>query len=191
MLHASDRHRLAGWIAGGVLLVVIAGCLKMPLGDPEKSTMDPKFVGTWMKRDDNGSVNLWHVQPWDARTYLVINQTARPDGAGGWERGSMSISKGWLTDVKGATFGTLHVLSEADNETPYAVVRLELATDTLTVRGVKPDVVNEREVKTEPELRKLIEDNLDREELYLEPEKYFKADGPDMETVKAVAALFK
>jgi hypothetical protein len=180
-------------VPAAVLLVAlgIAGCLEIPLGDPEQSKVDPKFVGTWMKRDDaSGEVTLISAGPYDARTYHVMQYAAKPDPGGAWERGGEMIFKAWLTDVGGQTFVTMQVLGE-ESDTPYMVVRLELADDRLEARGIKPGFVKENGVKNESDFRKLIQANLDNLEMYEEPQTYFKADGPDLETVKAITSLFR
>jgi hypothetical protein len=173
-----------------LVALAIAGCLEVPLGDPEQSRVDPKFVGHWMKRDDIGEVTILAAQPYDARTYHVIQYGAKPDPAGAFERGGEMIFKAWLTDVAGKTFVTMQVLGQ-ESDTPYMVVRLELADDALECRGIKPGFVKENGVKNESDLRKLIEANLDNLDMYEDPQTYFKADGPDLETVQAITSLFR
>jgi hypothetical protein len=184
--------RPAAWTLAAALVFVIAGCLKVPLGDPEKSAVDPKFLGTWMKRDvDSGQVGLMHVTQYDARTYFVISYTARPDPVGAWERGEETLFKAWLTDVNGQTFVTMQLLGQ-ETEHPYVVARLQLSEDNLSARGLQPKFVEKNNVTTPAEFRTLVEKNMDNEEMYLgDPDQYFKAGGPDMPTVEEIMKLFR
>lgn len=186
--------RQACWLAAAAVLVLaLAGCLTIPLGDPEQSRADPKFVGTWMQRDpSSGEVKLMDAIAYDARTYLVISYEAKPDGAGSFERGGQSIFKGWLTEVAGQTFCTLQILGE-ESDQPYVVFRATLADDgrELAARGIEPKFVRENGVDTPEALRKLIEANLDNDSMYVREDRYFKADGPDMEVVREVIGLFR
>lgn len=184
--------RSAGWLALGLIIAVaIGGCLNVPLGDPEKSTVDPKLVGIWLRRDDSGGeVTILQAQAYDARTYHVIQYGAKPDPAGGWERSGEMIYKGWLTEVAGRTFVTLQVLGH-ETETPYMVIRLDVIDDSFEARGIKPGFVKDNNVQTPDQLRQLIEANIDNLEMYEEVQKYFKAEAPDSDTVKAVIGLFR
>lgn len=179
----------------GVLCVIfgLAGCLKVPLGDPEQSRVDDKLVGVWLQRDpSNGAIKLMDAIAYDARTYLVISYDAKPDAVGAFERGDETLFKGWLTEVGGRRFLTLQLLGES-TETPYVVARIDLDQDgaALVARGIKPDFVKDAGVETADDLRKLIAGNLDNDAMYLEPDRYFKAEGPDLETVREVIGLFR
>lgn len=186
------RPRAVAWLALGVLVAVaIGGCLKIPLGDPEQSRVDPKLVGNWMKRDDgSGEITLLAAEAYDARTYLVMQYGAKPDAAGGWERTGMMMYKAWLTDVAGRTFVTMQVLGQG-SDTPYMVVRLDLADDSFEGRGIKPGFVKDHNVQTPSDLRKLIESNIDSMEMYEDVQQYFRAEAADAETVKAIVGLFR
>lgn len=170
--------------------MLLGGCLKFPLGDPEASKVDPALSGVWFQRAEEGRVTLWSVQPFDARTYLVVNYNAKPDpGAGGWERGEMSISKGWLTTVNGQTFITLQVLTEA-SDTPYVVARVNRTGETVEVLGVSPDFIKDQNVTSAAQMAGLIEKNVDNPKMYLDPTRLEKAGEADMQTVREILEAF-
>lgn len=65
-------HRtLAGLALAAILLPILIGtlaCLPVPIGNPEKSRVDPELSGVWF---DVFEETLWVIQPYDRRTYLV------------------------------------------------------------------------------------------------------------------------
>lgn len=63
--------RPSQWILQISILVLMAGCLDwewdpVPLGDPEKSRIDPWYSGLWWDGDE-----VWVFEPYDKRTWLV------------------------------------------------------------------------------------------------------------------------
>ena len=55
-------------------LLALMACLKVPVGNPERSRIDPALSGVW--RADHGQSGtllgeLWIIEPWDARTWIV------------------------------------------------------------------------------------------------------------------------
>jgi hypothetical protein len=176
--------------AAAVIAIIIGGCLQFPLGDPETSKIDSTLNGVWFKRGEGGEVVLWSVQPFDSRCYLLINYSARPDGGGGWERGEMSICKGWLTEVNGRQFLTMKMMVDVPEETPYIVAKIERSGETLTALGVKPDFVKENKIDSAEAFAKLVADNVDNAKMYLDADKFEKAGDADADTVKTILQAF-
>lgn len=65
-------------ISGAVLMLMIipifAGllaCMPVPIGDPERSRIDPDLSGPWVL-DEGNDANLYLFQPYDRRTWLVV-----------------------------------------------------------------------------------------------------------------------
>ena len=51
-------------------IVSLMACLPVPIGDPEKSQIDPELSGMWlMLGDDEPAVALF--EPYDKRTWLI------------------------------------------------------------------------------------------------------------------------
>lgn len=190
MLKPSRILRSSAFIGTTVLLaIVFGGCLKFGIGDAEKAKVDPTLAAAWFKRDDDGAVTIWNAQAYDSRTYLVTQYRAKPDGNGGWERDNISICKAWLHNVGDAQFVTMKVLWN-DGEDVFVVARIDVAGETLTVRGIDPKFVADNKVDSSAALETLIKANLDKNELYLTAEKYERASDADRETVKAIMQAF-
>ena len=51
-----------------VSLVACLPVLPVPIGNPEKSRVDPEMAGVWF---DVFQENLWLIEPYDRRTYLI------------------------------------------------------------------------------------------------------------------------
>ena len=151
--------------------IVVAGCITVPLGDPEQSKVDGRLTGLWLSKaegDDDEQV-LVSCMPYDARTALVTQLgftkyggTVKPSGRLDW--------KMWLTDVRGRTFATFELVSPQILLEPitekYAVGQVEFSGDAVTLRMVSDSFVKGAKVSSEGELRKLIEANLDNPKLF-------------------------
>jgi len=66
-------------ISGAALMLVIipifAGllaCMPVPIGDPEKSRIDPDITGVWIMEDDGGGVAAYMFRPYDKRSWLLM-----------------------------------------------------------------------------------------------------------------------
>ena len=57
-----------------IIIPVIAGllaCMPVPIGDPERSRIDPDLNGPWIMASDD-DFNLYLYQPYDKRSWLVV-----------------------------------------------------------------------------------------------------------------------
>jgi hypothetical protein len=123
--------------SGAVLMLIVipffAGllaCIPVPIGDPERSRIDPDLSGPWVM--DDGSVsNLYLYQPYDKRTWLVVGAQIEegseaeiddlaietpeefftalrtyPIGDDGITSSTMIAFKAWLTKLGGVQFMT-------------------------------------------------------------------------------------
>lgn len=66
-------------IAGAVLMLLIVpllaglmACMPVPIGDPERSRIDPEISGVWFLETDDGFDALYQLRPYDKRTWLMI-----------------------------------------------------------------------------------------------------------------------
>src|SRR4051812_12613081 len=100
------------WV--GVILVMpmlalvlgMFACLPAPVGDPEKSKVDDKFLGVWQpEAQDANSKSVVVLKKWDAKTYLLLDYSVKTTD-GKTERDQAAM-KGWLTTIGGATFMVL------------------------------------------------------------------------------------
>ena len=57
-----------------VIIPVVAGllaCMPVPIGNPERSRVDPDLNGVWIIESEGDANALYLFQPWDKRTWLV------------------------------------------------------------------------------------------------------------------------
>jgi hypothetical protein len=66
-------------IAGALLMILIVplfaglmACMPVPIGDPERSRIDPEISGVWFLETDDGFDALYQLRPYDKRTWLMI-----------------------------------------------------------------------------------------------------------------------
>ncbi|MGB5335894.1 MAG: hypothetical protein WBN07_09750 [Woeseiaceae bacterium] len=67
-------------ISGALLMLVIIpaivgllACMPVPIGDPERSRIDPALSGAWAGSDDEDSAGIWVFEPYDKRTWLLLS----------------------------------------------------------------------------------------------------------------------
>lgn len=171
----SRWNRPLVWIVGGLLLAV-AGCIAIPLGDPEKSKVDDKLAGIWISHaEDNGDQTMFAATAYDARTYFVSEfDFSKEKGTKDVKAKDRMDWKMWLTDVGGQQFATLEMITprlllnsgDEDNSEKYAIVKLHLDGDKLTVQGVSDDFVKAADIKNSQQLQELIAKNLNNPKLF-------------------------
>jgi hypothetical protein len=67
------QRRLGGVILAAIMIPVFIGlmaCMPVPIGDPERSRIDPERAGAWVGVVDGGALLLLY-QPYDKRTWLM------------------------------------------------------------------------------------------------------------------------
>jgi len=108
----------------------MAACLPVPVGDPEKSRIDPDLSGAWRVAGTDDEQMLIVLDPYDKRTWLVTliglgaadagaaaddnghAQAAAPQApfsaasAEGFRVANLGVYKCWLTRIGGETFIT-------------------------------------------------------------------------------------
>ena len=109
------------------LVLGLAACLPVRVGDPEKARVDPRFNSGWLTREQD---TVWSFRPWDERTWLVVigqvvekepeadaaaSKPAEPavssSAESNWaydtehfEIGTALVHKAWLTTLGGKQF---------------------------------------------------------------------------------------
>jgi hypothetical protein len=185
------------WIVALTLIVGLAGCLKIPLGNPEQSKVDGRYAGLWIERGgdaDNGGT-LVAVVPFDARTYAVTMMKFTRDADKRVAAEEEANFKMWLTDVRGTTFLTLEpkdpstLLADPDQKF-YVVAKLSRDDQAATIAVVSSQFVEHNSVTTPTELEKLIADNLANPDLFADSKSYDLL-GPDRaDEAKTILAAF-
>lgn len=168
------------------LLAVLTACLPVPVGDPEKSRVDPGLTGAWRVAGADDSQLLMMLDPWDKRTWLVTliglgaaGDTVASDDSGsgkaavpqvpfnaasadGFRVENLGVYKCWLTRIGGETFMTWE--SKTLSETlpgmapqQWWVFRVRKSgEDTFYLDGFDYSVDGLDEVSTREEAEKII-----------------------------------
>ena len=164
----SLQRMLAGML-GALVLVSIAGCLPFPLGDAEKSQIDPKLSGYWVSvADDEKEVVA--MFPFDQHTYVLEDLKLKKQAEKWQPQGPPQLFKGWLTQVRGQQFLTLDFLQQrlatSTDQKAYPVLRLTPTPEGMLVRMVKSDFEPIKNVKGSAEVEAVISKELDNPDLY-------------------------
>ncbi len=64
-----SKHRVLTGLA--IALVGLLGCLPVPIGDPEKSRIDPELNGMWLMDGGDSDPAVTLFEPYDKRTWLI------------------------------------------------------------------------------------------------------------------------
>jgi len=83
------------------VIVGLLACLPVPVGDPERSRIDPELNGIWALTSEGSDDGYYLFRPWDKRTWLVLG--VEDDGG---EVKPAAVYKAWLKKLGGATFMT-------------------------------------------------------------------------------------
>jgi hypothetical protein len=84
-ISSSRARTIAGLVMFAGLapfLLALIACLKVPVGNPERSRIDPALSGVWLEEDSQSGMllgELWIIEPWDARTWIVTTLAAKDD----------------------------------------------------------------------------------------------------------------
>lgn len=176
-------------------VIALAGCLGVPLGDAEKSTVDDKLLGWWEAKSADASAEhpLILMQAFDKRSYLVWFYTYSGEGADITAKGSLQF-KGWLTQIGAARFLTLQTMSPTIELQPnkekdrYVVSRLDQTDDGITLRNVSEDFV--KDCTTPEALLQKVTQNVDNDALYTAEKSPMYQKAPDARK-DAIAEMLK
>jgi len=204
---AMNRERLVHWLRAGsplVTLVTVAplivvilwltACVKHPVGDPERSRVDPAYAGVWLENKSDGDRSLLILRPYDARTYLATILTYGKEGEALKPRQRIS-SKAWLTPIGGAVFLTMEPLNAEHfaglgERPPYLVAKVSLADGILQLRLIDGGNESVQNANDSQALEKVIEQGVNTESLYGgEPAAFAKTE--DKALIRAILEAFR
>lgn len=106
----SKSRSLSGAALMLVIIPIFAGllaCMPVPIGNPERSRIDPELSGLWVMRDPDEAPVVLMLEPYDKRTWLGIMvqpDTAEPATPGEYEADELMLFKVWLTKLGGQKF---------------------------------------------------------------------------------------
>lgn len=210
--HRSSAGLLLTLVLVPVLLGVMA-CLPVPVGNPEKSRIDPAMSGVWIGQFD-GDATIIVLDPYDKRTWLMSLialdtgqddqpeketqpetetsplQLLAPDSGNQIKIEGIAIYKTWLTKIKGVPFITWESksLSETLPEMVpefWWVFRVRRIDDDILYMDAFDMVDGLDKVKTRKEAEKIIRRHLDDPEFFNEDPfvKLHRVPESDYETV--------
>ena len=194
-------------ISGAVLMLAIIpaiigilACIPVPIGDPERSRIDPEISGVWVWLDSDADAAFYVFEPYDKRTWLLTgiqieegkdadfsdydleeyddlvhlmeNESIGDDGA--TATGTV-VYKAWLTKLGGVWFMTWEpkAVFNQDNFKPevWWVFRIDRPdANTLDLTMLDDDLFEGVE-ETRRAYERVIKKNAKNEELYLDDEK--------------------
>ncbi len=190
--------------AGGAVLMllmipVIVGllaCMPVPVGDPERSRIDPQITGVWVLLDDRENPGFFVFEPYDKRTWLVtavpIEESDDVDfgdlesksyadfaefidkepvvGQDGLTAGKIENYKVWRTKLGGQWFMTWEpkMVFAAEGFAPEAwfVFRLDLPDENTLELTMLDDDLFDDVEETRRAYERVIKKNVRNEDLY-------------------------
>ena len=181
-----------------VIIPVIVGllaCMPVPIGDPERSRIDPNITGIWAVIDE-GDDSFFVFEPYDKRTWLATfvpieggNEADLGDfelesysdlaefidkepvvGSNGVTAGKISNFKAWRTKLGGKWFMTLEPKMVIDNESfspeVWWVFRVDQPDENTVELIMLGDDLFRDVDKTRRAYERIIKKNAKNEDLY-------------------------
>jgi hypothetical protein len=175
-------------------IVGLLACMPVPIGDPERSRIDPEISGVWMFPSDEQPA-FYAFEPYDKRTWLlsivpiergkeadlenyelskdvdfdrlIENESVGKDGA---TATSLSLYKVWRTKLGGEWFMTLEPKADFENESFSPEIWFVFGIgrpdeNELSLRMVGGDLFKDVE-ETRRAFERVIKKNARNEELY-------------------------
>lgn len=181
------------------VLLAIFACLPAPVGDPEKSQVDPSLSGIYKLTppDPNDkSAELVILKPWDAKTYLLQYMTV--DSKDNKETHQIQHFKAWLTTLNEKTFLTAQPLDDtasligADtSDKPFWVVlRLDKVPSGLEIRMVSPDSEFMKNLTKQDEIEAAIKAHVSDNALYGDTATFKKLGKDDQPQIDEILSKF-
>lgn len=151
------------------VILGLAACVKYPVGDSEKSKVDPQYAGVWTRQDEQDVEQLLFVRPYDPRTYLVSFYEYHVK-SGAVEPDQQACYKAWLVSIGGSIFMTLEDLSHSHfagigDKPPYFVMKTSMNGGALRWQMVNGEYERVKNAGSSQELEEVIAKNIDAEKL--------------------------
>ena len=177
-------------------IVGVLACMPVPIGDPERSRVDPELSGVWFWADDSDP-GFYALEPYDKRTWLVTAMAldegpdadfsdydldthagfaalakAESVGAEGATTGKIGLYKAWRKKLAGTWFMTWEPKAQFEEEDfapdMWIVFRIERPdADTLHLYMVNgDDEVFKQADKTRRAYERVLRKNVRNDEIY-------------------------
>ena len=201
------RRSRAGLLITLILIPLLMGvlaCLPVPVGDPEKSLVDPAMSGIWIGEDGGGDASIIVLDPYDKRSWLMsyisFGPEQAPDETQDTEAGESApelsalqllrtegvkihgfgLYKTWLTTIEDVTFITWEsknlseTLPEMVTEVWWVFRVRKEGTDIFYLDGIDSGADDFEDVKTSKEAEDIIRRHVN------DPEFYSNSDGESL-----------
>ena len=158
---------------GGLLMLLLIpfiigllACMPVPIGDPERSRIDPTVSGVWVAEKEDEGAAYYAFEPFDKRTWLLTG--VRTEG----NEGKVVLYKVWLTRLAGEQFMVWEPKAVYDNDTftpeVWFVFRMERPdADTLDLHlVVGDDDAFEGVEKTRRAYERVLKKNVRNKDIY-------------------------
>ncbi len=180
------------------LIVGLLACMPVPIGDPERSRIDPDITGVWVMLGDSGNPGFFAFEPYDKRTWLLtgvpIEEGDDADfgdrefesysdfaefidkepvvGRDGLTAGNIENYKVWRTKLGGEWFMTWEPKTVFDNDSfspdIWFVFRLDRPDEDTLVLTMLDDDLFEGVEETRRAYERVVKKNARNEALYSE-----------------------
>ena len=110
----ANTRSISGALLMLVIIPILAGllaCMPVPIGDPERSRIDPALSGWWIFEDGESDASLCLLRPYDKRTWLVFLVSVEAGDGAGAELPDVSTTEGILTALQQYNVGAQGVVS--------------------------------------------------------------------------------
>lgn len=219
--HSSRLRSRLGVLVAMVLIPLLLGvlaCMPVPVGDPEKSRVDPAISGIWLSSLE-ADAPLMIFDPFDKRTWLVSMfelKEEQPVASGQADSASSDnderatsvinlsqqhqytieefvLCKGWLTPIGDGRFLTLEEKNFDPGSEPghWWVFRVKVvAEDQIQLVALNAGFNGLEDIETSEEAEKVIRQNLENPELYGDTLDYRRASQGELGVVDQLLEAF-
>jgi hypothetical protein len=174
------------------LMIVMMGCLPVPVGDPDNSTPDEALNGAWIQREDDKET-LYMVQSYDKHTHLVRYYNFKRNGDA-IEAGDHGAYRGWITQIAGVAFLTLEpkplpeAWGEKDSNPKWIVGKYRIDGPSVIYNMVKADAEQIKNAANRSEAEAVLAANANNAALFGDSTSFRKA---SRDEAKEILAAFK
>jgi len=153
-------------------IVGLLACMPVPIGDPERSRVDPTISGVWTTTETSADLAFYAFEPYDKRTWLLTGMPLAKSGDAAATK--VALYKAWTVKLAGERFMTWEPKAMFENAAfepeVWFVFRVERRDDnTLDLYLVNSDAELFKEVaETRRAYERVIRKNVKDPSLYSE-----------------------
>jgi hypothetical protein len=141
-------------------LLLVGGCYvsSYTLGTMDTATVNKEYIGDWQPASKNESTETLVIRNIDGRQYYVeLDQKGK----------TPNRMAGFVTRVKNVDFVQLRSLGESGSlEDQWLIARVGIKSGELDIRQLNEAFFKKQHIQSSDELRKIIESNIDNDQMY-------------------------